>query len=116
MMVKTISSLAEFHLVVRSADFGLGTLCSFCSLANKWHRLTLTVVAIDFLTTWGGSHRTVISPVFGKLSVRHTGIGFYTVDLDEMSDISQEVGMNIHLVRLPFPPTVLSKARRAIGF
>ncbi|KAF8640557.1 hypothetical protein AX17_000219 [Amanita inopinata Kibby_2008] len=51
-------------------------------------------VLIDFWATWCGPCR-VISPVFEKLSnlAESADIDFYKVDVDQQSDISQEVGI-----------------------
>lgn len=52
------------------------------------------VVVVDFWATWCGPCK-MISPVFEKVSDTKAGetIGFYKVDVDEQSQIAQEVGV-----------------------
>ncbi|WFD18065.1 hypothetical protein MCAP1_000277 [Malassezia caprae] len=52
------------------------------------------VVVIDFWATWCGPCK-MIGPVFEKISDTPAGdkIGFYKVDVDEQSQIAQEVGI-----------------------
>jgi thioredoxin 1 len=46
----------------------------------------------DFWATWCGPCR-VISPVFEKISDQYADVAFYKVDVDQLPDISQEVGI-----------------------
>ncbi|KAI9459656.1 thioredoxin-like protein [Lactarius psammicola] len=96
--VKEIGSLDEFNRIVRSATLErLMVLITVTAQINSGK-----AVAIDFWATWCGPCR-VISPIFEKLAGEITGVEFYKVDVDQQSDISQEVG--VRAVRLPFPPT-----------
>ncbi|KAH8094694.1 putative thioredoxin [Cristinia sonorae] len=47
-------------------------------------------IVIDFWATWCGPCR-VISPIFEKLAPQFPQLGFYKVDVDEQSQISEEV-------------------------
>lgn len=49
-------------------------------------------VAIDFWATWCGPCR-FISPEFEKLSEQYDGIEFYKLDVDDVEDVAQEVGI-----------------------
>ena len=46
----------------------------------------------DFWATWCGPCKQ-ISPIFEKLAEQFQGAEFYKVDVDEQSDIAQEVGI-----------------------
>ncbi|KXN85770.1 Thioredoxin, partial [Leucoagaricus sp. SymC.cos] len=46
----------------------------------------------DFWATWCGPCR-MISPILEKISDEIGGIDFYKVDVDDETDISQEVGI-----------------------
>ncbi|KAJ3790327.1 thioredoxin [Lentinula aff. detonsa] len=72
MVVKEIKSYEEFKQIINGSK----------------------PVVVDFWATWCGPCR-FISPVFEKLSERDefSGVDFYKVDVDEQSDISQEVGI-----------------------
>lgn len=52
------------------------------------------IVVIDFWATWCGPCK-MIGPVFEKISETPAGekVGFYKVDVDEQSQIAQEVGI-----------------------
>lgn len=52
------------------------------------------IVVIDFWATWCGPCK-MIGPVFEKISDTKAGetLGFYKVDVDEQSQIAQEVGI-----------------------
>ena len=50
------------------------------------------VAVFDFWATWCGPCR-VISPIFEQLSEQVSGVEFYKIDVDEQSEISQEVGI-----------------------
>ncbi|WPO69172.1 MULTISPECIES: thioredoxin family protein [unclassified Streptomyces] len=50
------------------------------------------IALIDFWATWNGPCRS-ISPMFEALSQRHPGVKCYKVDVDELPDVSQEVGI-----------------------
>ena len=52
------------------------------------------IVVIDFWATWCGPCK-MIGPVFEKISETKAGetLGFYKVDVDEQSQIAQEVGI-----------------------
>ncbi|KAI0028713.1 thioredoxin [Vararia minispora EC-137] len=70
MPVKPITSYAEFKTVIASGK----------------------PVFIDFWATWCGPCR-MISPIFERLSEATPEAEFYKVDVDEQSEISQEVGI-----------------------
>ncbi|KAF9351149.1 hypothetical protein BGX26_010775 [Mortierella sp. AD094] len=70
MTVTSLNSLDEFHALVKSGK----------------------PAVIDFWATWCGPCR-VISPVFETLSHENPGVEFYKVDVDEQSEIAQEVGV-----------------------
>ena len=50
------------------------------------------VAVFDFWATWCGPCR-VISPIFEQLSEQVSGVEFYKIDVDEQTEISQEVGI-----------------------
>ncbi|KAI0095015.1 thioredoxin [Irpex rosettiformis] len=70
MPVTPVSDLAKFHEIIGQ---------------NK-------VTIFDFWATWCGPCR-VISPIFEKFSEQFTTIEFYKVDVDNATDISEEVGV-----------------------
>ncbi|KAG8940840.1 hypothetical protein FRC04_004991 [Tulasnella sp. 424] len=67
----------------------IDTLDEFKELINSGK-----VICIDFWATWCGPCR-MISPVFEKLSEEFadSGAEFYKVDVDEASEVSEEVGI-----------------------
>ncbi|CAL1712896.1 unnamed protein product [Somion occarium] len=69
-MVQEIKNLAEFKEII-SGD---------------------KVVIIDFWAEWCGPCKQ-ISPIFEKLSADFPNLAFYKVNVDEASDISEEVGI-----------------------
>lgn len=70
MVVQTVKSASEFR-----------------SLIAK-DQLTM----VDFYATWCGPCR-MISPVMEKLSEEYSSVQFIKVDVDELSDVAQEVGV-----------------------
>jgi thioredoxin 1 len=50
------------------------------------------LVLIDCFATWCGPCK-VISPVFDKLSEEATKVKFISVDVDELPDVAQELGV-----------------------
>jgi thioredoxin 1 len=56
------------------------------------------VAVFDFWATWCGPCK-VISPIFEKFSEHYPNIAFYKVDVEDASDVSEEVG--IRAVRGP---------------
>jgi len=51
-----------------------------------------TPSVFDFHAVWCGPCKT-ISPVFEKLSNSTEGVNFYSVDVDDQSDVAQECGI-----------------------
>lgn len=62
--------------------------------AKQFHDILSSgkVAVFDFWATWCGPCR-VISPIFEQLSEQVPGVEFYKIDVDEQSEISQEVGI-----------------------
>jgi len=50
------------------------------------------IVFVDCHAVWCGPCK-VISPVFEKLSNQHSGAVFIKVDVDEVSEVAQELGV-----------------------
>jgi thioredoxin 1 len=46
----------------------------------------------DFWATWCGPCK-IISPIFEKFAEEYTSVGFYKVDVDDQTEISEEVGV-----------------------
>merc|ERR1711862_714884 len=72
-MVKKISSREEWNAILEESK-------------------TKTVF-VDFTATWCGPCQ-FIGPVFVELAEKNPGATFVKLDVDEMSDISQECGIN----------------------
>ncbi|CDS10623.1 hypothetical protein LRAMOSA11109 [Lichtheimia ramosa] len=70
MSVTPIRNLEEFNQIISQTD----------------------KVAIDFWATWCGPCR-MISPIFEELAHKYPGVRFYKVDVDDVADVSQEVGI-----------------------
>ena len=47
---------------------------------------------VDFWATWCGPCK-LISPIFEKLSAQFPDADFYKVDIDEATDIAEEIGV-----------------------
>ncbi|PON59471.1 Thioredoxin [Parasponia andersonii] len=65
----------------------IGIMCFGLAFEN-WEKLV-----IDFSASWCGPCR-MMEPFYNALSAKHTDVDFVKIDVDELSDIAQEFGVN----------------------
>ncbi|MCJ1261542.1 Cytoplasmic thioredoxin isoenzyme 2 [Lobaria immixta] len=63
---------------------------------------------IDCFATWCGPCKT-IAPVIAEFSNKHTGMRFYKLDVDEVPDVAQELGVRA------MPTFILFKNGEKVG-
>lgn len=83
-------------------------------------------ILVDFFATWCGPCKA-ISPQIEKLSNEHTGIKFYQIDVDQLSEVAAENGISamptflffkggekVETVRGANPPAIMAGVQKLL--
>ncbi|KAL9941955.1 hypothetical protein D7B24_004591 [Verticillium nonalfalfae] len=83
MGVHNINSKADFYKAINGEEV---TLAADNVLPSK------NVAILDCFATWCGPCKT-IAPIYAQLSEKYTSVNFLKIDVDEVPDLSQELGI-----------------------
>lgn len=88
-----VHNLAEYVATARPLESRVSNICSRKAFQSQILEADAsTLVVLDCFATWCGPCKT-IAPTIAKYSEEYTTAKFFKVDVDEASDVAQELGI-----------------------